>query len=94
MKDLYSLEEVKEMEATKVAEIVKRGIRTGSEFKLVRKVAGFRANDIAMLLDVAAETVSRWESGKVALPRTALFALAELYERPVVTRKKLEALAG
>jgi DNA-binding transcriptional regulator YiaG len=92
MKETYTLQEVEDMQAAKAAEIVKRGIRTGGEFKLVRKVAGFRAVEIAALFNVAAETVSRWESGKNELPTTAAFALAELYERPVVIRKKLEAL--
>jgi len=93
MKDIYTLKEVEELQAAEAVEIVKRGIRTGLEFKLVRKMAGFKATEIASLLNVTAETVSRWESGASTLPLMAAFSLAELYERPVVVRRKLEALA-
>ena len=92
MEKTYSLQEVEAMQADEAASIVRRGIRTGSEFKLVRKVAGFKATEIATLFSVTPETVSRWESGD-AVPRMAAFSLAELYERPQVTRRKLEALA-
>ena len=92
--DIYTIEQVERMEAEEAAAIVKRGIRSGQEFRCVRKVAGFRANEIATMFDVTPETVSRWESGKQPLPRTVLFTLAELYEHPQVTRRKLETLAA
>ena len=92
--DIDTIEQVERMEAEGAAAIVKRGIRRGQEFRCVRKVAGFRANEIATMFDVTPETVSRWESGKQPLPRTVLFALAELYEHRQVTRRKLETLAA
>jgi putative zinc finger/helix-turn-helix YgiT family protein len=46
------------------AQLVKLGLRTGPAFKFMRKVFGIRAVDLAELLGVAAETVSRWENGK------------------------------
>jgi transcriptional regulator with XRE-family HTH domain len=93
MKDTYSLEEVEKLEKADADAIVERGIRTGSELRLVRKVAGLRANELASVLDVTPETVSRWEGGKQTIPRAIAFAVGEIYERPVITRRKLEKLA-
>jgi hypothetical protein len=39
------------------------------------------------------ETVSRWERSEVDVPRTAAYALVELYEHPKITQRKLEAFA-
>jgi transcriptional regulator with XRE-family HTH domain len=36
---------------------------TGAEFRAVRRAAGRTAKDLAAVLDVRAETVSRWETG-------------------------------
>ena len=44
---LFDGSEVERQEREVAAAIVARGIRTGKEFKLVRKIAGFRANEIA-----------------------------------------------
>jgi|GEM_PF-1812601 len=93
-KDIYTLEEVEQLEQEHATAIVARGIRDGTELKLVRKQAGLRSFELATILDVTPETVSRWESGKLELPRLVAFAVAELYERPLVTRRNLEKLAG
>jgi DNA-binding transcriptional regulator YiaG len=74
-----------------VIALVARGVRSGTEFKFVRKMTGFKATEVASMLGVRPETVSRWERNEVDVPRAAAFALGELYERPVVTRRKLEA---
>lgn len=73
--------------------LVARGIRTGVEFTLVRKYAGFKATEIAELFDVRPETISRWESGALPVPRLAAFALGELFQHPRAARAKLETLA-
>lgn len=73
--------------------IVARGIRTGEEFKWVRKATGYRAADVAELLDVRAETISRWERGEADIPRAAAYALGQLLLAPEPTRKALETLA-
>jgi transcriptional regulator with XRE-family HTH domain len=52
-------------------------------------ISGCKATEIAELLDVRPETVSRWERGEVDIPRAAAFALGELYEHPHVTKRKL-----
>jgi len=90
---LYDAAEVKRQERAFADGVIARGVRTADEFKWVRKSAGLRANEVAELLDVRPETVSRWERGEVEIPRTVAFALGELYDRPRVTRDKLEAFA-
>jgi hypothetical protein len=44
-------------------ELAVRGVRTGEAFRYMRKALGLRAVDLAVLLDVSAETISRWETG-------------------------------
>lgn len=90
---LFDGSEIDRQEREVAAAIVARGIRSGKEFKLVRKIAGFRAHEIADMFGIRPETVSRWERGEVDVPRTAAYALGELYEHPEITQQKLEAFA-
>lgn len=91
---LYDHEEVGRQEQELAAALVERGVRTGPEFALVRKAAGFRAVEIAELFGVRPETVSRWEHGEGEIPRTAAFALGQLYTHPKLTRQSFESLAA
>jgi putative zinc finger/helix-turn-helix YgiT family protein len=91
---VFDYEEVGRQEQALVAALVERGIRTGNEFALVRKAAGFKGVEIAELFGVRPETVSRWEHGESEIPRTAAFALAQLYKHPKLTRQSLESLSG
>src|SRR5436189_3724413 len=79
---LFKLSEHGRMEQLAAARLVARGIRSGKEFKFVRKLAGFRANEVAEMFGVRKETVSRWERGEVEIPRTAAYALGALFEHP------------
>lgn len=88
---LFDYSEVGRQERLIASAFVARGVRTGSEFKFVRKIAGFKATEVAELVGVRPETVSRWERDEIELPRLAAFAVGELYDRPRVTRDKLEA---
>src|SRR5262245_14564181 len=90
---LFDANETERQERALASALVKRGIRAGREFKLVRKLARLRAVDVAAMLDVRPETVSRWERDEVVIPRAAAFVLGELYERPRDARRKLEAFA-
>jgi putative zinc finger/helix-turn-helix YgiT family protein len=92
--ELFDYEEVGRQEQALAAALVERGIRTGSEFALVRKAAGFKAVEVAELFGVRPETVSRWEHGEGEIPRTAAYALGELYKHPRLTRQSFEALAA
>lgn len=58
--------------------LARSGVASGEAMRFLRKVAGMRAADLAELLDVTPETVSRWENGKQALDRRALAVLAAL----------------
>ena len=88
---VFSDAEVERQDNEIAMKLVEQGITTAREFRFVRKAAGLEAIDVANLLDVKPETISRWESGAVPLPRLAAFALGELFDRPQVTRRKLHA---
>src|SRR5579883_1647167 len=44
--------------------LIHLGLVNGEVFRFLRKTLGLRAADLAALLDVKAETISRWENGK------------------------------
>ena len=91
---ILDADEVGKLEKMRAHALVQRGIRSGAEFKFVRKMAGLKATELAEIFDVRPETVSRWERGEQELPRLAAFALAELAQRPRVVRERLEAMAN
>jgi YgiT-type zinc finger domain-containing protein len=74
------------------------GVRTGEVLRYMRKAAGLRAADLARLLDVTAETISHWETGKAAPSCAALVAvcamLQDAAEGRSTTRDRLAALAA
>ncbi len=90
---LYDLTESKRQERVLAKELAARGVRTGTEFKLVRKAAGLRAVEVARMLDVTPETVSRWETGTVEVPRAAAYVIGDLLAHPKLARERLEAFA-
>src|SRR4051812_46497597 len=53
------------------------GAAIGPEgFRYMRKALGMKADHLASLLDVARETLSRWETGEREIPRMAWALLA------------------
>jgi hypothetical protein len=52
---LFDADEVRRQERALASALVQRGIRTGREFKLVRKLAELRAAELADMLDVRPE---------------------------------------
>jgi DNA-binding transcriptional regulator YiaG len=90
---VFSGDEVERQDELLDAAILGRGIRTSHEFRRMRKGAFLKATELAELFDVRPETVSRWESGALPIPRLAAFALAEICEHPRAARAKLETLA-
>lgn len=46
------------------AELVTRGLRSGESFKFIRKALGMKAAELARIMNVAPETVSRWETAQ------------------------------
>jgi transcriptional regulator with XRE-family HTH domain len=65
-------------------------------FKFMRKALGLRAVDIAELLDVAAETLSRWETGQRPVDRASWIAVSAMVldklEGRTTTLDRLKAL--
>lgn len=58
--------------------LVEAGVSSGAAFRFMRKAIGMRATDLGALLDVSAETISRWETEKRAVDRGALAVLGAL----------------
>jgi YgiT-type zinc finger domain-containing protein len=54
------------------------GMVSGPAFKFMRRALGMRAVELAEMLDVAAETISRWETDDRAVDRAAWVALSGL----------------
>jgi YgiT-type zinc finger domain-containing protein len=64
-------------------EAVRAGLRDGPTFNWARRALGLRAVDLAELLDVAPETVSRWENGHRSADRSVWNTLADLLANAV-----------
>jgi DNA-binding transcriptional regulator YiaG len=58
--------------------IAASGLTHGAAFRFMRKSLGMRAVELAALLDVAPETISRWETARRAVDRGALVVLGAL----------------
>lgn len=55
---------MKEFELRAARELARAGVRTGDTFRFMRKTLGLTAAELAELLEVSAETISRWERGQ------------------------------
>jgi putative zinc finger/helix-turn-helix YgiT family protein len=69
---LVTAADLERFELSVAAEIARLGLRSGDGFRFMRKALGLSGVATAELLDVSAETVSRWEHGK---PEARTFAL-------------------
>lgn len=65
-------------EAAVARALVDAGAGDGAAVRWIRKAAGIRAVDLAELLGVTPETVSRWENDKHPIDRAAWAALAAI----------------
>ncbi|MGZ5967372.1 MAG: type II TA system antitoxin MqsA family protein [Polyangiales bacterium] len=65
------------------------GPSTGDGFRFMRKAIGLQASELAELLDVTRETVSRWENEKQDLERRAVAILSSLVLETVEGRRLL-----
>lgn len=78
--------------------LVHAGVHDADSFKRVRLALGLKAHRAAELLDVRAETVSAWETGKTSVDRKAYAVLAAmLRERmgdPQTTEEHLMRMAA
>lgn len=60
------------------AELGRLGVLKGEAFKFMRKALGLRGTDLAELLDVTGDTVSRWERDVVPIDHAAFAVLGAL----------------
>jgi putative zinc finger/helix-turn-helix YgiT family protein len=81
-----------EFEHAAARELARHGPATGETFRFMRKALGVRAVDLAELLDVTPETISRWETGKLAMARTAWVTLSSLVLDFDGTQERLRAV--
>jgi DNA-binding transcriptional regulator YiaG len=58
--------------------LAEQGARTKEAFRFMRKAIGMRAAELAELVGVGPETVSRWETGKRDISHCALALLGQL----------------
>jgi DNA-binding transcriptional regulator YiaG len=69
------------------------GASSGGAFRLMRKAIGMRGTELARLLAVAPETVSRWETEKRGIDRATVAVLAALvHERADRKRTMFDSL--
>ncbi len=89
-----TLERFELLVAVKLAQ---SGESSGEVLRFLRKTLPLRAVDLAELLDVTPETISRWETGKLPVERRALALLASLVvdksEGRTSTLERLRALS-
>jgi DNA-binding transcriptional regulator YiaG len=63
-------------EGAVAASLAAAGEASGEAFRWMRKALDLRAIDVATLLGVTPETISRWETGRVPIDRGALALLS------------------
>jgi DNA-binding transcriptional regulator YiaG len=95
--DTVSLADLARAELEIASQLALEGPVSGEAFRYMRGALGIQAKDLATLLDVTPETVSRWENGARDLDRGAWIALGgmalEKAGKPTVTRERLERAA-
>jgi YgiT-type zinc finger domain-containing protein len=96
--ETYVPVEVGERFEREVARVLaEHGVADPDVFRFTRRVIGLRAVDLAVLLGVTPETLSRWENGRSAIDRSTFAALGglleDLLEGTTRMRDRLQALA-
>lgn len=61
-----------------IAEVLSETAPSGEAFRFLRRVVGLRARDLARMLGVTGDTISRWENGRHAIDRAAFFVLGTI----------------
>ena len=80
-------------EVTIARTLLDAGLRAGDVFKYARKAIGLRAADLATLLGMTPETISRWETERHQVDPAALAVLALLVrDRAAGSTATLDAL--
>ena len=86
---LFASADLRRFDDAVAVSLLGAGITRSDGLKFVRKAMGMRADELARLLGVRPETVSRWENGKREVDLAMLAVLRQLFderharERPV-----------
>jgi len=75
---LMALSDVGRFEKEVAGWLAREGVLSGEAFRFMRKAAGLRAKELAELLDVTPETISRWEKEHRQPDRKAMMVLGDL----------------
>jgi putative zinc finger/helix-turn-helix YgiT family protein len=93
----FAYADLERFELEVASALVNRGVRSAEAFRFVRKALGLRGADAAALLGVSAETISRWENGKLRPDTNAIAVLGGLVADRLAGRStmldRLRALA-
>ena len=88
--------ELQSIELEAAGFIAREGPSNGATFRFMRKAIGLRAIDLAELLDVASETLSRWENAQRPVDRASWITLSDMVldriEGRTITLDRLNAL--
>lgn len=92
----YPGPELERFELEVAGALAEHGEMSAEAFRFMRKALGVRACELAELLDVAQETVSRWEHGRLPIERRAAALLSAMVldrlEGRTATLDRLKAL--
>jgi putative zinc finger/helix-turn-helix YgiT family protein len=94
----YAQDDIEAFDLAIAVELAQHGITSGKAVSFMRRSIGLMAQDLARLLNVTPETMSRWEHGKLPVDRQnfALLALIVLdhVEGSTATLDRLKTLAS
>jgi putative zinc finger/helix-turn-helix YgiT family protein len=95
---LFHLEEIGKFEREISGWLAKEGILSGEAFRFMRKTTGIRAKELARLLDLTPETLSRWEKGHRLPDKKAMMVMGALVldslKGEETTMKRLQRLGS
>ncbi|HVE85768.1 MAG TPA: type II TA system antitoxin MqsA family protein [Myxococcales bacterium] len=90
----FTADVVRQFEQRAAKHLAELGAHSGETFRFMRKTLGLRAAELGGLLDVTAETISRWETGEREVDRKAAALLQAMVIEAASgkgdTRRRLE----
>lgn len=85
----FAAADLERLELLAASAFVRAGESSGEVLRFMRKALNLRAAELAELLDVTPETMSRWETGKQSLDRRAMAVVGALVVERVSGRSDL-----